>query len=254
METMSSVLALHPNYSETDSKFVHDFWLKLKLMEEDKVDRQPLAQNDTALQNHQDEKPEQIGAVIDDHETESEQQDGEDEEEFSFSSAFGEESLISAEEAFLNGQIRPIFPLFDRDLLLSDETDPHPEGPYCEWSASPAVVVDASPEVCKKSNSTGFCKLRRFRELVLRSNSDGKDKFAFMNESSSGSGSGKGKKKTEKVTPGKKKKETASSAFEKIYARRKKEEAGGKRVSYLPYKQVGFFASVNGLSKNLHPY
>ena len=36
--------------------------------------------------------------------------------------------------------------------------------------------MKASPELCKKSNSTGFSKLWRFRDLVHRSNSDGKER------------------------------------------------------------------------------
>ena len=35
--------------------------------------------------------------------------------------------------------------------------------------------LKASPELCKKSNSTGFSKLWRFRDFVHRSNSDGKE-------------------------------------------------------------------------------
>ncbi|CAL1383424.1 unnamed protein product [Linum trigynum] len=273
MQKMSSVLALQPNFSDTDSKFVQDFWLKLKLMEDN--------QEEVKLQSHAavaeeenrdgDEELLELDGEID------EEEEGEDEEEdeFSFSRAFGEDSLISAEEAFLNGQIRPIFPLFNRDLLLPDaDAAPavQPEGPFCEWRGKPsaAAVVDPSPDVCKKSNSTGFSKLRRFRELVLRSNSDGKDKFAFLPhhhghhnpEAASGSKaqkaeedrSGKAPAKKTATTASKKKNKVETSAFEKIYARRKQEEKSGKRASYLTYKQVGFFASVNGLSKNVHPY
>ncbi|KAL0016782.1 hypothetical protein SO802_003851 [Lithocarpus litseifolius] len=36
--------------------------------------------------------------------------------------------------------------------------------------------LKASPEFCKKSNSTGFSKVWRFRDLVHRSNSDGKER------------------------------------------------------------------------------
>ncbi|CAN1310947.1 hypothetical protein LINPERPRIM_LOCUS28252 [Linum perenne] len=238
---MSSVLALNPTYSDTQTQFVHDFWLKLNLIEDKEAAGEA-------------EEPEPVA----DDESKSGDELEEEEEEFSFSSAFGDESLISAEEAFLNGQIRPVFPLFDRDLLLSGDNHAQPEGPYCEWraadaaAAASAVVVDASPDLCKKSNSTGFCKLRRFRELVLRSNSDGKDKFAFLNDIA-GKQSTAAAKKPSAVKKEKKKAETGSSVFEKIYARRKKEESG-KRLSYLPYKQVGFFASVSGLSKNVHPY
>ena len=43
-------------------------------------------------------------------------------------------------------------------------------------SAWNRTSLKASPELCKKSNSTGFSKLWRFRDLVHRSNSDGKER------------------------------------------------------------------------------
>nr|GMD95792.1 DNA ligase 1-like [Ipomoea batatas] len=91
-------------------------------------------------------------------------------------------------------ETRLVFPLFNTDLLLTDrppvkhvyaatrdenlvETaaasssgDDAVAGPCCEWSAA-----------AKKSNSTGFSKLWRFRDLAHRSNSDGRDAFVFLN-------------------------------------------------------------------------
>ena len=61
----------------------------------------------------------------------------------------------------------------------SDELERIPTDTYCEWSgaaAGGAKAVEASPEICKKSNSTGFSKLWRFRDLVHRSNNDGKER------------------------------------------------------------------------------
>ena len=43
-------------------------------------------------------------------------------------------------------------------------------------SVSESDELEASPELWKKSNSTGFSKLWRFEELVQRSNSDGKER------------------------------------------------------------------------------
>ncbi|CAN1187478.1 hypothetical protein LINPERPRIM_LOCUS31870 [Linum perenne] len=247
---MTSIVAPIPSCSDADSKFVKEFWLKLKLIQEEE-------------EQNGDELELKVG---NDEEKEEEEEEVEEEEEgeFSFAGAFGDGTLISADEAFLNGQIRPVFPLFNKDLLLpegEDRSQMPEEGSYCEWGGK--TTAASSPEfVSKKSNSTGFSKLRRFRELVLRSNSDGKDKFVFLHQSKDGGESKKvapAKKSaaaTSKATVMKKKKAetTSSSSFEKIYARRKKEEGGRQRVSYLPYKQVGFFASVNGLSKNVHPY
>nr|XP_023911396.1 uncharacterized protein LOC112023011 [Quercus suber] len=216
-------------------------------------------------------------------------------------------------------EIRPIFPIFNRDLLFSggydgdlkskvdslslrpplrklfveerdgssesasesDELEGVPAETYCEWSGAAAVggkAVEASPELCKKSNSTGFSKLWRFRDLVHRSNSDGKDAFVFLNHSSSSSSSAandksrnetskKNDKKVEQndkkppvvvaVKEAKGKVKTASlSAHEKHYVSSRAKREGEKRKSYLPYRQdlVGFFTNVNGLSRNVHPF
>ncbi|KAM7487307.1 LOW QUALITY PROTEIN: hypothetical protein LguiB_024791 [Lonicera macranthoides] len=129
---------------------------------------------------------------IEDQKDEEGDGDGDgDGDEFSFITS-SDKSAISADDVFHDGQIRPIFPLFNRDLLFSDydnhssssefplrspvkvfvEAPPHPsssssetdkndgvaEGPYCAWSKKP---TEASPDGCKKSNSTGFSKLWR---------------------------------------------------------------------------------------------
>ncbi|KAI5679206.1 hypothetical protein M9H77_10156 [Catharanthus roseus] len=243
----------------------------------------------------------------------------EEEEEFSFDYAFDgvNTDQISAEEAFDNGQIKPVFPLFNRDLLLLDEgaedleslksndsvpnvkkvfvavsSESHDDtssstagndgeivGPYCEWSKK---AVEVAPEHCKKSNSTGFSKIWRFKELMHRSNSDGRDAFVFLNNTSTsgstttatGNSSESEKKegssekkiiirgerkvngdgevvKVKKVPKGKK---VALSPHE-VYLKSKAKEG---RRSYLPYRPelVGFFTSVNGgaLSRNVHPF
>ncbi|KAG7655330.1 hypothetical protein ISN44_As01g024170 [Arabidopsis suecica] len=238
--------------------------------------------------------------------------DEEEEEEFSFACVNGEGSPITADEAFEDGQIRPVFPLFNRDLLfeyeneddkndnvsVTDENRPRlrklfvedrngngdgeetedsekePLGPYCSWTGG--TVAEASPETCRKSNSTGFSKLWRFRDLVLRSNSDGRDAFVFLNNSndktrtrSSSSSSStaaeendkkvitekkKGKEKTSTSSETKKKTTTTKSAHEKLYMRNRAMKEEVKHRSYLPYKQVGFFTNVNGLSRNIHPF
>ena len=56
------------------------------------------------------------------------------------------------------------------------------------------LEVEDSKDMCKKSNSTGFSKLWRFRQdLKLRSNSDGKDAFVFLNTPALASSKTKGK-------------------------------------------------------------
>lgn len=161
---------------------------------------------------------------------------------------------------------------------------------YCAWSGK---AVEASPETCKKSNSTGFSKIWRFRELANRSNSDGRDAFVFLNnnnESKTTSPSKTEEKREGEVKPasvssnnnesrtttcskreelqnsdggkGKvksngKKKTPPLSAHELHYVRNRALREGDRRRSYLPYKPelVGFFTNVNGgLSRNVHPF
>ncbi|MQK22035.1 DUF1645 domain-containing protein, partial [Escherichia coli] len=127
-----------------------------------------------------------------------EEEEEEEEEEFTFVFTNPDGSPISADEAFDNGQIRPVFPVFNQDLLFADgydfadglrspikkvfvqqldkspsstaseasesESAAAPEGPYCEWSPKTSTTA--------KSNSTGFSKLWRFKDPKLRSNSD----------------------------------------------------------------------------------
>ncbi|GAB2280464.1 hypothetical protein Dimus_015093 [Dionaea muscipula] len=60
------------------------------------------------------------------------------------------------------------------------------DGPYRAWSEKEDAdhpsrsAPPSSPDVCKKSNSTGFSRLFRFRDMLLRSYSDGKDAFVFL--------------------------------------------------------------------------
>ncbi|KAK1326899.1 hypothetical protein QJS10_CPA01g01311 [Acorus calamus] len=174
--------------------------------------------------------PEPIPTV--DHEGE-EGSDEEDEEEFEF--AFVSDSgAITADEIFSNGQIRPIYPVFNRDLLipfdrtetskadpietlrlplrklLIDDREPPssssseagdldgvPAESYCVWTPS---SVPPTPDRCKKSNSTGSSRRWRFRDLVVgRSNSDGKEKFVFLSASSAAARSKPPAKEEEKA-------------------------------------------------------
>ncbi|KAL6351344.1 hypothetical protein AAG906_035136 [Vitis piasezkii] len=250
-------------------------------------------------------------------EEEEEEEEDNDDVEFSFVRADPDSSPISADDIFFNGQIRPMFPLFNRDLLFADshegdseasgkasplrpplrklfvEKSEHPSsssssesdelegvapGTYCAWSEK---AVDASPGACKKSNSTGFSKLWRFRDLVLRSNSDGKDAFVFLDPSAAKAktvqtdekvdrakkmektevsvekrNSGDGKVGGGKVKGKGVKGEKRVSAHESLYIKNRALREGGRRKSYLPYRQdlVGFFTNVNGLSRNVHPF
>jgi hypothetical protein len=209
--------------------------------------------------------------------------DEEIEDDFSFSCVKSDRSTIPADGIFQNGQIRPVFPIFGREYpdlfftgddvslkylrpplkkIFVEQTLPAAAvvvnettveeavtGTFCEWSAKTVYEVSAT-ERCKKSNSTGFSKLRRFREMVLRSNSDGKDAFVFLNDVNDGNGNGaSAEREISKVMKTKKKEETALTAYMKSKAKE-----NDKRELYLPYKQVGLFTNVNRLTRNIHPF
>ncbi|KAM3281636.1 hypothetical protein P3S67_027282 [Capsicum chacoense] len=246
---------------------------------------------------------------LDDEEIDLEEEDEDDddhdvelidatEEEFSFVCGVLT-SPIAAEEAFDNGQIRPFFPLLNKDLLLSDidfqhlknrsppvdkefveteEDNNNPpttsnneeiSGQYCEWSKK-ATNPNPAESSCKKSNSTGFSKLWRFRDFINRSNSDGRDAFVFLNNNTTTTSSSNVVKKEEKVVLEKtekisvklgrknKKKIKKSEAVlaHEVYMKSKAKH-DERRRSYLPYRPdlVGFFTNVNGgLTRNVHPF
>ncbi|CAI9756280.1 unnamed protein product [Fraxinus pennsylvanica] len=223
------------------------------------------------------------------------EEDEDEEEEFSFVCEVENDSQITAEDAFANGQIKPVFPLFNRELFFSDEdvnilrenlpmrpqvkkvfveridgvasassVNEDIAGPYCELTTR--KVVDASPEVCKKSNSTGFSKIWRLKDFTARCNSDGRDAFVFLNNSHpspstaepAAPSGGERKEQTKKVNQNvkaKKSKTTPLSAHE-VYLKNKA-KMDGRQKSYLPYRRelMGIFTNVNGgLSRNMHPF
>ncbi|XP_022733618.1 uncharacterized protein LOC111287366 [Durio zibethinus] len=291
MQVMSSSLSLSPSFtmyhgtgfSDIDGNFTHDFGVKLQFETDD--------------QNKEQEEKTSNQPEIDEEEEEEEENE---DEEFSFVCLNPDGSPISADDVFQNGQIRPVFPLFNQDLLSADEDGPilkseegevslrpplrklfvedspattsssssDPVGPHCEWRRGGRTVEETSPNTCKKSNSTGFSKLWRVRDLMHRSSSDGKDAFVFLHHPPSTS-SVKTEKKNEKEEKNLKVKETGEkpmvkkeksgktaslSAHEKLYVKNRAMREGDKRRSYLPYGQVGFFTNVNGLSRNVHPF
>lgn len=248
----------------------------------------------------------------DEEEEEEEVEDGDDdEEEFSFACGI-DAPPIAADEVFYNGQIRPLFPLFNQNLLLSDEdlealkeqlpirppvkkifiqTEDNPipatssnssteseeiAGPFCEWSKNKAIeATPDNPEVCKKSNSTGFSKLWRFKDFLHRSNSDGRDTFVFLNPTTPVKVEEKVVRKDEMTSSDKKisvevkvngkvitqKKKKGVKKSEAVLAHeaymKSKAKAEDRRRSYLPYRPdlVGFFTNANGgLSRNVHPF
>ncbi|XP_051120171.1 uncharacterized protein LOC127243954 [Andrographis paniculata] len=135
----------------------------------------------------------------------------------------------------------------------ADELENIPAGTYCVWRPKPADQPSPSPSRCDKSMSTGSGSKRwKFRDLLRRSNSEGKGNFVFVTP-----------KKTEEISsseaPKKAKAKTVSSsasggspsAHEALYLRNRAMKEGDKRKSYLPYKQdiLGIFVNINGLDR-----
>ncbi|XP_057983943.1 uncharacterized protein LOC131168490 [Malania oleifera] len=223
---------------------------------------------------------------------------------------------VSADNMFYGGQSHPIFPVFNRDLLLdkgrvldsrtgevpsigiplrklffedrdplssssseADEPESLPPSTYCAWTPK---ASEASPGKCKKSSSTGSCCRRwRFRDLLRRSHSDGKDSFVFLNATGTSAGGKKEEKITEKTErtsktkqrrssgeflsgksnakaklPNELRNEKVLSAHEIFYVKNRALKEGEKRRSYLPYRKdlFGFFANVSGFSRNFPVY
>ncbi|KAJ8536368.1 hypothetical protein K7X08_034769 [Anisodus acutangulus] len=204
-----------------------------------------------------------------------------DDDEFEFSFIKESEILpVAADEIFYNGQIRPIYPIFNRDLLSNnddiingrshsnstseeasarlrlplrklfleeereansscssseaDDLESIPAGTYCVWRPKETEKPDGS---CKKSNSTGSSKRWKFRDLLHRSNSDGKDTFVFLTPL-------KKKEKTTKTDNAPK----VTAKLKGVPAMHYVKNGEERRKTYLPYRQdlVGFFANMNG--------
>ncbi|XP_071738986.1 uncharacterized protein [Rutidosis leptorrhynchoides] len=179
----------------------------------------------------------------------------------------------------INSDDRTVFPLFNRDIPFhnqvdherttdcadslaklfiseraesvsysSDESeDEEASGASCVWRYK-SDTGSSSLSKCKKSSSTGSGSKRwRIRDLLRRSNSEGKEPVMLLTNNTSK------KKKDEKrftdevavISAGKLK----PSVHELLYVQQRAKREGVKRKSYLPYRQglVGLFSSnVNG--------
>ncbi|KAI4328256.1 hypothetical protein L6164_020626 [Bauhinia variegata] len=255
------------SYSPLDSdEFAYDSRKKHKI--DFKVN---LKMEDNYLINEAVKEEKQVVHGDEEHKTEEKEED-----EFSFDYTNTDVAMVLAEDVFANGKIRPMFPVIAdgynggssfrpplKKLFIQrrgtchsslaaielDELNRAPGGPYSKW-----------PEKCKKSNSTGISKLRRFRDLFRRSKSDGNDAFGFLNPSASGGSKKEAEKKASsdktiekkgivvkaKEPKGAKVKST-SSANEKYYLMNRAKKESAERTSYLPYN-LGFFTCVIVLS------
>lgn len=145
-----------------------------------------------------------------------------------------------------------------------DELESVPTGTYCMWRPRWKETMPQSR--CKKSSSTGSTSFKRWkiRDLLRRSNSEGKDSFVFITPkkggNTEGNQSGKvlkltGKSKAKQITAGDKaaKRPSSMAAHEEFYVRSRAAKETLKRKSYLPYRQelLGFFTNINALGRTL---
>lgn len=151
------------------------------------------------------------------------------------------------------------------------DSDSVPPGSYCVWIPASAR---ASPSSCRKSKSAGSSspsnKKWKLLDLLRRSNSDGKDNFVFLSPSTSNNKkvqkssddsasdkssnrtkiAGKSKAKVEDSSLVKGHRRSKMSAHEIFYVRNRALKEEDKRRSYLPYRLVGFNATL-GLGGSL---
>ncbi|KAL1566190.1 hypothetical protein AAHA92_01824 [Salvia divinorum] len=220
--------------------------------------------------------------------------DGE-EFEFAFATArdSGLPSPITADEIFHNGQIRPVYPVFNRDLFRDEfprenqkeigEDAPTIRLPlrklFSEERETPMTMTTTSS--CSSSDVDELDGVPADSYCVWRppNKADGRCKKS----SSTGSNSKRWKFKVKELLS-RSRSEGSKDDFGVLNSSKKQSEdrgkvtpvsgsgkvkfaaapplpplpvnGGEKRRSYLPYKQdlVGIFANVNGFSKNLQPF
>lgn len=212
----------------------------------------------------------------DQQQQQDEYQDDEDEGEFEFPQA--PLSPIPADEIFSNGQIRPVYPLFNTGLVFgnvpntnsvtlpkankssarlplgklfmeernncsscsSSESDELEGVPSETYCVWKPNTGDNPRELRTKSSSTGTSKRWKFRDLLHKSNSDGNDTFDFLNA----------RKELEAA-----RKETIAPQ-QQHFTKKGPVKENDVRRSYLPNKKdlVELFFSVNGVSRHVNPY
>ena len=131
----------------------------------------------------------------------------------------------------------------------NDDLDSVPAEMYCPWSPGWSA---ASPARCKKSGSTGSV-LRWRPRLVGRSQSDGKEKFVFLN--TTGAAPARPGRKGRSGDGGAAAAALGGHAWS-YYAGGAGAGNGARRRSFLPYKQdlVGLFANATVFRRSYHPF
>ncbi|KAL6177464.1 hypothetical protein ACLB2K_048990 [Fragaria x ananassa] len=222
--------------------------------------------------------------------------DDDDEEEFEFAFVCRDAptSPIAAEEVFYNGQIRPVYPVFDQSLLLQNDDDVDAVNKDSEKSAAAEGEAVTKPRrrplrmlMIEEERETASCSSSEADDLENlppgtycvwappkvdsssekggkisgggcgKSGSTGSSKRWKFRDLLSRSSSDGSKDNLVFFAPKAAEKEGGNVVVVRKVRRSGKGAADGdKRRSFLPYKQdlVGFFSNVNGLSRNLHPF
>ncbi|KAI3722295.1 hypothetical protein L2E82_33327 [Cichorium intybus] len=132
----------------------------------------------------------------------------------------------------------------------ADESDSELPGVFCVWR--PKMDIGSSPiSRCKKSSSTGSGSKRwRIRDLLRRSNSEGKEPMVLLTHKKVETPKQK-RSSGEVAIVASKSKPSTPSFHELFYVQQRAKSEGGQRKSYLPYRQglVGFFSNVNSKGK-----
>ncbi|PWA64984.1 hypothetical protein CTI12_AA318120 [Artemisia annua] len=154
------------------------------------------------------------------------------------------------------------------DTSSSDEEEENENEPvFCVWKSTKSDTSSSSSSValtkCKKSSSTGSgsgsgpgSKRWRIRDLLRRSNSEGKDQQPISNmllTQHNNNNKVVTKQKRNSVEGGVNNgRSKQPSVHEIFYVQNRAKTEDGKRRSYLPYRQglVGFFSNVNGKGKS----
>ena len=219
------------------------------------------------------------------------EEEEEEEFEFAFVCREAQTSPISADDVFYNGQIRPVYPVFDQSLLLQGnvvDSDSAAVDKNSEKLATTKprrqplrmLMIEEERETasCSSSEADDLENLPPGTYCVWappkasggrgdggccdKSSSTGSSKRWKFRDLLSRSSSDGGKDTIVFFAPA----PTTTKAADKedsnvVVARKVRRSSKGaeqvdKRRSFLPYRQdlVGFFSNVNGLSRNLHPF
>ncbi|CAI9757453.1 unnamed protein product [Fraxinus pennsylvanica] len=199
--------------------------------------------------------------------------DGDEDEEFEFAFVTSDSefsSSISADEIFYNGQIRPVFPILNKDLLIGNSDSSSKAAPIrlplrklfmesettSSSSSGLADIAGVQAETCctwrpksssppPKDAAEGRCKKRcTFKDLLNISLSDGDQGTSAISTPSKQKENEIIKKCVETPVVGGRKVKAAAAQYGR--------NGCDRRRLYLPYRKdlVGFFANINRLSRN----